>query len=54
MRVETIKDGVHVHTKVSKTVKRQVEQLRKKTGRNENVLFNTAISRGLKTMTVTK
>jgi len=45
-----IKNGVHVHTKVSRQNKRLVEVLSRKYELPENVVFNAVIEKGLAAM----
>jgi hypothetical protein len=47
MRLDTPKNGVNVHTKISAANKRTVEKLSKRADKHENVIFNTALARGL-------
>jgi hypothetical protein len=47
MKLVELRDGVNVHTKINRSVKRTIETMNRTTGIDQNVIINSILTQGL-------
>lgn len=47
MGLEEVKNGVHVHTKITKDIKKTIEAMSKETAVSQNIIINALLTRAL-------